>query len=412
MVKKPILKKFKNNLKIAIASTLILGAVVSSFAGCSSHQRAEYAEETFINSEYASEEQEMKLAKDLQCDYSYMFGHKYRLAHNNGKPIYVTFSEDYPEKLKNATIESLDYIFGLLNGINELYHYEIVDDYDSISSYSNIRYKFGITNRNDAGGQAFLTTNTIEISEDIIDDYSHNRRLYYVVTHELLHLLGFRDVYDEGKNKVTDTFYNTTFMRNTNYEDKVLGCLISSDGDKMILPNDYACLVASYMAGVKTESDYVYTARKAKALVSKYEKNFWTANFNKEVNGKFEIPDDITLEFSDIDTLPNGEVCFKYFTFDLEKDRYSITVKDIHKTLETYNGRVVRVGNIVVLKNVRLQSLSEVNFEFRNSEDIITDLVLSMNSSGNGVEICDSFGEHINNAVICENIEEQGLIVK
>ena len=98
MIKKPtIIKKIVKGLKIVVSTILLTATIISTSWAFSSCTRANYPEDIFASSEYASVEQIDRLSNDLNCDCSYIFERKHRLKHNNGEPIYVTISDDFSQ---------------------------------------------------------------------------------------------------------------------------------------------------------------------------------------------------------------------------------------------------------------------------------------------------------------------------
>ena len=396
---KSVIKKVKHALKISTIALLTATTIASSLIGCSSHQKADST--SFTSTEYASDEQINQLAEDLNCDTSYLLPHKYKLTHNNGQPIYVTFSEEYTDHYKAIVTESLNNIFSLLNKVNNLYHYEIVNDYDSISSYSNIRYEIGVNNNID--GLANVKTNTIFIDNANLND----NKVYYIATHELLHLLGFNDVYDNGEHKNTDVFYNNTFMKHTNYEDHILGCTIKTDADKMILPNDFACIVAKYSPKAASSIEYDSLLKKSKNLKNAYEVKFYSLNLKNEIRDANEIENDIKFATTTNIKDSNGAITTLTNTFTIENNSFTLTIKDNHKTIETYSGDIVKSDKFIIFKNLKLGALSNMAFKFKNADTVITDLIIIQQD--NMIEIMETFGTPIDKTFSFEIINENTL---
>lgn len=351
----------------------------------------------FINGNYITSQQIESIAKSLSCDTSYLLADDYRLAHNDGKPIYVTFSEEFPTEYKAIITQSLDYIFGLLNGINELYHYEIVDSYVSILNYNNIRYEVMTQDSNSTiHGLADHNTNKILINFDAIESSFSNaveEKIFSTSTHELLHLCGFADVYLDGDNAVS-TYYDNTFMQT--FHNGFIGGS-NEEFDRMITPNDYDCLLATYSPKANNAQELIEITDIANTKSIEYKTNYWNTyvdltwtNNNAPTE---EIANDTVISGTKniYDKSKSKIITTKTYEIELNDNNYIIRVLDnCGKELESCSGDILHLNTsngtnnaivnynntINILENVKLSSFADDFYNLDTLENTITDLII------------------------------------
>ena len=352
------------------------------------------------STDYASDRQIEKIAEGLDCDLTVMktngsFDKFLKLSHNNGDPIYVSFNGEYPEESKQAAINSLDYVFEIVGGINPNYsEYEIVDsshakelkdknksviEYTTKPEFTGEEESFnGYADRFSlmkdpmhffAGKWTMPGANIVtrEVMEEELN-------IDYVFTHELLHVFGFGDVYTYStKSHEADTrkFCGNTIM---NVE--------ASKGEKstLITPNDYACLMAAYAEPMnkKERQDYI---EKCKVQLEKYKdyyysklvedaKNIANNSKTKKISGDYETHFDFLYDVTDEDE----ELCNK-LSVSCSGDKYSLVLVDNDgKCIDTAEGKARLIDGCYVLEDVNLKN--DYHYIYDNYDGYVTDLVL------------------------------------
>ena len=327
-----------------------------------------------------------KLLIDLNCNTNSMIaetGSIIRLAHNNGEPIYVSFDDSVPDNLRNASIQSLDYVFGLVNEINDYYYYEVVD-YDAyVSTKSNIRYTmYEETSSTVKSASAFVkrtafgnyyATNEVNINTSL--NGSSANYINYVLTHELLHVFGFEDVYVSGEAKNTTDYYDNTFLN-------VSDVYINSG---MISPNDYKFLLSAYTP--KTAfSNYCNLLDSYEELITDYSIKFYDKIASNCLGEKLDTI--VNTNIADkLELCPNDN---EKYTLTTNGDDYKLVISVDGVLKEFLSGKIMYIDlcesnkTIAVLTDVNSKYLATTG-KFSNSETVHTNLIL-YNQTGNDME--------------------------
>ena len=171
--------------------------------------------ETKYSDVYSSEEQIRTIVEAIGADNSMITSYNpernnksIRLAHNNGKPIEVAFHPNF-EGLESYAKETLDYLFGIVNSINPMYKYEVVDfksiyDHDIVMQASSEQKPYhgttSISSMISDDGVANIDWGIVTIYKENIKSVCKSREEFdkvirYVMTHELMHVFGFDDIY-------------------------------------------------------------------------------------------------------------------------------------------------------------------------------------------------------------------------
>ena len=353
--KENIIKKVKHGLKVAAATALIAVSLTS----CAN-----------VQTSFSSQDEIVQTSEFLDCDTSYMAkqnGDFVRMKHNNGEPIYVCFDEEYSDKYKAVTKESLDYVFGIVGKINNNYHYEIVDKktFDSKINKTKIYYTYGkevidrLGNKNEVDGYAesysawynYFTDNPvmnyyeINISKDVEEN-----RLLLTYVHENMHLFGFKDVYTNEALKTTEKHYGNTFMNvNMCYD--------------ILTPNDLACLISLY-------SDENTDMVRMKQELQKYETKFYNY-YAKLCKEKLKTTEDVDYEnfvwFGGIVRInEDGTSVGTDYKLTVENGSYTLQLIDANtkEEVDCVSGETTIQNGVVILKNVELKKGLYLHNEF------------------------------------------------
>ena len=312
-----------------------------------------------------------------------IFDNEYnRLKSNKDKPVYVNLGDELSEDQKQMCTDALDYVFDYLGKINSEYKYEVVDskrvnsEFDKGNSVINFKHgnpnivgtdgeivkaKGRMVNYYDSfstllGKKANILNNVIFDNNYLTNDEYTNQDKLYTAIHEIMHSLGFNDVYTQENIKTTDKFCGDTFM-------------LSSLGRKTLLltPNDYACLLAMYAKPMKGEELSKYIAE-AKVKIEKYKVNYYNAyaEISKEAmkeqhNCSFPLPvdfkDDRCYEFHFMDSeLDENDVNHKFHYYvQVDNGKYKFAITDEGgNVLDKASGDAYCFDETVVLADVQL----------------------------------------------------------
>lgn len=347
--------------------------------------------------DYSSQEQIHTIADALDSDISVMKflsqgnDHVKRLKHNNGESIYINIQDNYPEKYENIARESIDYVFSIIGGINDLYkNYEYVDENQSKSLEEQgktvIEYNISDNIDNLVGGQTLanyagdwynlltnkqvIQTPQIIMNFERLDTYNENIvKIAYV--HELLHVFGFGDVYNDKTNFETNTYYGNTIMK----AERII---------PLIAPNDYACIMSAYAKPMNNNqlTDYI---SKCKTKLSSYEDYYYgkLVEFSEKqnsfyLNNKVDFDDienhsDFTIQTTNID----GTVIIEKINIICKNGNYKFIITDENdKVLESITGKAKLINGVYVLENAEFEKNIRPLSDTFTYDGYKTDLVL------------------------------------
>lgn len=307
---------------------------------------------------YAPMEQIEEVAKNLNCDLTYIsqgkFNKQILLRHNGDKPIYVSIEEGFTEEEKSDIIYTLDNIFGLMKDINSHYTYEIVEEDKMPKNMftSTIKYKLlGSEEKDDSFAKNYfgnkdllmnpfikptINRSTIVYNRDLIESKKTDRII--VLTHELLHSFGFADVYFSEIGK----YYYNTILKASN---------VFKEYDKakefpIITPNDYRCLIALYAEKFKNEQEKNAYINKFKLKAIEYDNLYY--GIYKDLND---------LNGFDTESLYfNGTFLNKKYEVKVKNNSYLFTIYDKNDNIiERCNGQAINIDGVFFLRNVEFQ---------------------------------------------------------
>lgn len=404
-VKKSILKKIGS---FVLGAYLVLGSIgLLTFGGV-------FAREKIATSKYITSSSITESLSDLDIENPYIIqdsdGLYQRFANNGKEPIYISFDEKYESmpRYKEIARESLDYVFGLLNEINPKYTYKIVSESErkqrEFFGKSTIQYiyeDFDSTGRSLINGEAqrrptyfdFLVWDNIINRYNVSMHFGHldtfeDEYVRYIYIHELLHVFGFKDVYEtyrqdgriviDGKSRYrADTFMQSKFGKDM----------------QMITPKDYATLCALYTPKVSDEKKADEKLRIEK-LIEDYTTNYYNVVNDKacEYIGDKRSVEKEKIKPGDVDS----EIKFKrilFLDYNIDTKEYTIVQNIYHvtingdqytlklydedkKLLDTCSGKVIKTDNFLILENCNFKHGCWPNVEkLRYDEDFITNIM-------------------------------------
>ncbi len=371
LIKKKILKEVASWTGL-IAVSIGLGSGISYTLSDCGYTSADYAEDKQI--EYYMEE--------LDCDSRYFKnfdGDFARFAHNDGEPIPVAFEDGYDERVKEVAIKSLDYTFGIMQDINPLYNYKLVSEKEfKKKGIGTNGIKYSIKNQKEMVGlDTIAQANSTEVTKGknrIIDGeifYCEERiegakenEIYYSMVHEILHLMGFEDLYFDTKVNPNNTvMHNSLMFVEANKDDKY--------GHANISPNDYNLLLAVYSPRCESQNEMDDMLKEVKEKSKIYQEKFYG-----------DVADNIKsdelykeYEFGDCSNIENWKLTYTYKPND-EPNVYSeIEIKGqeyklsywadegVFKDKVVCAGKVLKYNECIVLKDVKLnKSITYVDY--------------------------------------------------
>lgn len=356
-----MIKGVFSKLKMPAISALI--AVSMLFSGVA----ATYGVSEIAYSSYAKNSQIDDIAKALNCIDIYRMSPSRRLQHNNGEPISVYISSEFSEQERQEIIHALDYIFGIVGGINSNYKYKLVSEEEANSATINIsikdlgdsingeqitevkNYLPAITDRG-----SLAKRNNVYISRAYL--LEGGKGLTDVTLHELLHVLGLDDVY----------FFKTyEHISNTQINAEVTGLEMC-----MITPNDYKTLASMYHKPFKSQEErqafvekfnvfmeeysYRYYKKHYQTIIQKTKASLENSGFTESLLEKFiEVEPlgdvDITI-FSDL----AGENV-KYMKIKISGGKYNLESYDQNRTLVSKcSGNAYNIDGVIYMQGVRI----------------------------------------------------------
>jgi hypothetical protein len=357
-MKQGINKKHPRIKKVLKASAIVLSAAVLTsgvFTGVAAYQ----------HKDYSSQSQIKEIASELNVEDMNVLttnGQVKRLKYNDGEPIYVKISDDFNNEAKEGIQDSLDYVFGIVNPINDNYTYEIVsNDFKQKSNQTVISYEL-VEKDNDFRGQYNDTRDLSNIGSTIVGksttstnqtikiniDNGQNQNTY---THELLHAFGLADTYSLAGIEdyiMSDMIYKDlsfpTFMdsRNRNQTD--------------ITVSDYATLMSLYTKPFKSEEQKNLIIKKYKEKLSEYQDYLDSKKIQSLKQAQSSEPIELKNDYNLYTTFKiNGEIILSNVSIHLDGDKYTLTSSYDNQVLETCEGNFDTFGNVVMLRNIKLK---------------------------------------------------------
>ena len=341
-------RKFTKFLSTIMAVSMLSGltSCVENVASSSDSLKPEESGYSYFE-QYSSNDQIQKIVDKLGADNSLNLrynpdknGAAIRLAHNNGKPIEIAFHPSFSGLEEYAT-DSLDYLFGILGDINDNYKYEVVDftgihDHQIVfqaEDTGNYAGTASISSRVADDGVFNIEWGIITIYRDARWDDSKDAELSFrnTITHEIMHVLGFDDVYPS----VTDMHVGNTLIHTSSKN--------ANDFAQLhITPNDYDNFLALYAKPSKNiDADLEKYQQMSDAYKQFYYENWLLSEFQKDNPPIESLPAQETFKFSQGAYLNGTKTEDIDFEIDVDGDSYSLKVVDKNgNVLETKEGKI------------------------------------------------------------------------
>ena len=331
-------------------STIMVTSMLGGLSSCVTSEPVESITPSNYDDWYSSGAQIIKIAEDLGADYERVLSlnpdknnKPIRLAHNEGKPLEIAFHSSFEELVPYA-IDSLDYLFEIIGNINDNYKYEVVD-YVADNKHS-ITFKAGEEHDSYVGTASFSSKGAEDgvhnIDYSIIKIYKDNFKdstktpeeieynLRNTITHEIMHVLGFDDIYISKTNEhLGNTLINP----------------ISKSANKFaqihLTPDDYNNLLALYAKPSNDlDADIERYRAMSQAYESEYYENWLISEFesNKHPLETLKKKETYTFSQKNITSEDSKEIDF---VIDVSDNKYIFTVTDkAGNILERITGEV------------------------------------------------------------------------
>lgn len=350
---KAILKRF--------GTALFIGHMAASIVLASFGVAAAVKSDVSTKHKYNQPAVVQELLEDFQVSSDYLctteFGYYKRIEYNKNAPIYVSFSKEYDEypQVKQTAKEALEYVFGMINKINPNYTYKIVPEVErvanSIIGMSTIKFDderivntpgglvlgyqekpfnfYDITKRD-----ANYSSNDVVLDLKALTSGFKTYPDFYIITHELMHVFGFDDVY---VNFTNDGIFETDALivkrrRGDTFMDAACG-----SRSLLITPKDFAKLCALYMPKLDG-TNYMEYKEKMEIMIQDYTKEYYQ---------KYEEAciDSLSKRSSTVDTeklqRPDNLVSFKSLTSDYMSSIYGKI--EYHYNVEIIDGKTYKI---------------------------------------------------------------------
>ncbi len=303
---------------------------------------------------YSSEEQIATMAESLACDLSCMqktsISNKYKfLAHNDDKPIYVSF-RDCSENVKTVATKSLDYVFGIVGQMNEKYRYEIVENKGGnfFSDETVIEYR-AENLKEDAktnGGSSFAGLATL-------GQYNN----HYTISYDKASFEGELSAPKQYNELLRQLCYVFQFSNNV---DSSVKCFFNKDfGENYatFTANDIKCLACVYAPEFTSTIQQENVLAKVEAVVQPAEEMDYEQFIQKLGNYKQLYYDKFNIMFVEKFFSDEGNSYVAYaYTIMVNDGKYLINVwNQNEKCIGRARGTVVNFNGVNILKNVKLR---------------------------------------------------------
>ena len=405
--------KLKKIFKKSVLTVLALGAIAGATAGAAAIK----------DSSLPTNEDMMFLAESIDADMSFSLqdwrGNYRVLPHNNGKPIYISISDELLNSEYGQIIkDNIDSVFSVVGRINPLYKYEIVSESDIFAHKLLMQSVIQIKNEDlskvvendDINADGLIRTNsnilnfvstrnersnlTISIDlENLKNKENVVNAISYTLRHEFGHAFGLDDTYSATKAKngqqhlenIRTEYYNTLMQSGYNRDNFL----------NNYTPYDFRRFVTT-MHEKGTAKD-----------VERYEK--LCEDYKKEYYQQLE---NFILEKEDIAYPENVKECARlvsYTSYCAEDDGKDEVIYDVKIDGDKYIYKLTRNGELVgscegkVLHGNNMSFLLNVNVPFltpSDSQGFIGDLVLINNG---GAYSC--YSPELNNGYYFDDIE-------
>ena len=300
-----------------------------------------------------------------------------RLKFEENRPVIIDCNKNIEEEEKRIISEVIDYYNEIFSTINEDCKFILKDENTDVlktdtvikimnsklsSSYHGIAYSFRTF---DFGEGAFVESALIQLDWDKIIAVGQ-QYAFYVILHEMTHVLGLGDVYYKGDHITSNCINMTTIMQQGTINDG-------------LFPNDYAILQALYSNEYTKHENYQDSVNIVNQKIKQYTKLFYHyyANFLKEkqdARGTLLVSDlkeSIVWQGAEEN---NNHLCYE---LSVNGEDCELIIKNkVGEILEKAKGKIEQVNGIVFIKDVYISNASNYSSDYSN--DVGIKLMLSV----------------------------------
>ncbi len=272
-----------------------------------------------------------------------------RLKPNKEKEICVEISSEITDKTKNNIEKSLTEFNEIFTNINDSYNFKIYEttELKEFNKKSTISFKYKTLDKNtyglttaeksknfffsnvDALENCYIKKATIYFDEKVFDSLSNSSQLY-VIKHELLHSLGFSDLYDY-------------------YDDETSLMNVGIVGYSNVLsPNDLKMLYVAY-GNKHINNDGSFNQEnldKVKFYINEYEKNYY-----EHLIDIIKEKTDVELENINKEEILNLSLEYQKSKIQIENDKFNYSLDNYSK-----EGNLICGKDYVILPDIKVKS--------------------------------------------------------
>lgn len=277
-----------------------------------------------------------------------------RLKPNKEKEICVEIPNEITEKTKNNIEKSLTEFNDIFFNINDSYNFKIYEttELNKFNKEATISFKYRTLDKNTYGlttsmisknyffsnvnneENCYIKKATIYLDDNVFDSLSNSSQLY-VIKHELLHALGFADLYDY-------------------YDDETSIMNVGMVGYSNILsPNDLKMLYVAY-GNKHINNDGSFNQEnldKVKLYINEYENKFYDL-----IIDIIKKKTDVKLEDINKEEISNLSFEYQKSKIQIENDEFNYCLKNYSK-----EGKIICGKDYVILPDIK------VNSKFKNN---------------------------------------------
>lgn len=276
------------------------------------------------------------------------------LAHNGNEPIYITFDKSCSQEVIDTAKQTLDYMFGYTQKINDKYRYEVVENAKSsfFSDKTVIEYKAENLGEKDSQlSQASSIPNlmtigkynnrlTISYDKDTFDnDELSQSQEYNALLRELCHAFQFKEV------STGDSFVNPNVGNNMG----------------LLSPNDVNCLASVYSPSNVNVQKYKL---KINTIINECKDAYYKDVSKLITEERVDITED-KLHVILYEKMGDAHL---FYNIVVKDGRYKLAIFDSNNLLiEKTEGNAELKGGVFILKSVKLKHGLSHDFEIVNN---------------------------------------------
>lgn len=293
-----------------------------------------------------------------------------RLKPNDSKKIYVGLADNVSDRTKQNIEKTLNEINNVFTNINDNYNFAIcsMEEYLQYKRQNQTVLKFeykAVDNKNLIGfasdcktvspffdvmpfveKNCYIKNATIYLNSTVFDKLTDISQLY-TIKHEIMHTLGFDDIYEEQK-----------------YDDETSIMNVGITGlSTHLSPNDIKMLYVAYGNKHINEDGSLNQEKleSVKKYIDDYENKFYKYLMNT-------IESEVDVDFETFKKDELSDISFEKYgaTVDLKDGKFDYTISDYQK-----NGKIIFGDNYAIIPDIKINNnndfliIAKVDGEFK-----------------------------------------------